>query len=138
MEVKNLDQAVRDILANKRESLSEEYRTKLDEYIDRTTNPNHLIKLLNEENLENALDERESKREANLKYQQNKKDEKNTYPNLFKNNFDVELKDATFDDLEIIKGFLTTKITQIDELLSKKKLSRISALEEELKRLKAL
>jgi hypothetical protein len=138
MEIKNLDQAVRDILANKRESLSEEYRTKLDEYIDRTTNPNHLIKLLNEENLEKALDERESKREANLKYQQNKKDEKNTYPNLFKNNFDVELKDATFDDLEIIKGFLTTKITQIDELLSKKKLSRISALEEELKRLKAL
>jgi hypothetical protein len=138
MEIKNLDQAVRDILANKRESLSEEYRTKLDEYIDRTTNPNHLIKLLNEENLEKALDERETKREANLKYQQNKKDEKNTYPNLFKNNFDVELKDATFDDLEIIKGFLTTKITQIDELLSKKKLSRISALEEELKRLKAL
>ena len=138
MEIKNLDQAVRDILANKRESLSEEYRTKLDEYIDRTTNPNHLIKLLNEENLEKALDERESKREANLKYQQNKKDEKNTYPNLFKNNFDVELKDATFDDLEVIKGFLTTKMTQIDELLSKKKLSRISALEEELKRLKAL
>lgn len=138
MEVKNLDQAVRDILANKRESLSEEYRTKLDEYIDRTTNPNHLIKLLNEEDLEKALDERETKREANLKYQQNKKDEKNTYPNLFKNNFDVELKDATFDDLEVIKGFLTTKITQIDELLSKKKLSRISALEEELKRLKAL
>ena len=58
MEVKNLDQAVRDILANKRESLSEEYRTKLDEYIDRTTNPNHLIKLLNEEDLEKALDER--------------------------------------------------------------------------------
>lgn len=138
MEVKNLDQAVRDILANKRESLSEEYRTKLDEYIDRTTNPNHLIKLLNEEDLEKALDERESKREANLKYQQNKKDEENTYPNLFKKNFDVELKDATFDDLEVIKGFLTTKITQIDELLSKKKLSRISALEEELKRLKAL
>lgn len=138
MEIKNLDQAVRDILANKRESLSEEYRTKLDEYIDRTTNPNHLIKLLNEEDLEKALDERETKREANLKYQQNKKDEKNTYPNLFKNNFDVELKDATFDDLEVIKGFLTTKITQIDELLSKKKLSRISALEEELKRLKAL
>jgi hypothetical protein len=138
MEVKNLDQAVRDILANKRESLSEEYRTKLDEYIDRTTNPNHLIKLLNEEDLEKALDERETKREANLKYQQNKKEEENTYPNLFKKNFDVELKDATFDDLEIIKGFLTTKITQIDELLSKKKLSRISALEEELKRLKAL
>jgi hypothetical protein len=138
MEVKNLDQAVRDILANKRESLSEEYRTKLDEYIDRTTNPNHLIKLLNEEDLEKALDERETKREANLKYQQNKKDEENTYPNLFKKNFDVELKDATFDDLEVIKGFLTTKITQIDELLSKKKLSRISALEEELKRLKAL
>lgn len=138
MEVKNLDQAVRDILANKRESLSEEYRTKLDEYIDRTTNPNHLIKLLNEEDLEKALDERETKREANLKYQQNKKDEENTYPNLFKKNFDVELKDATFDDLEIIKGFLTTKMTQINELLSKKKLSRISALEEELKRLKAL
>lgn len=138
MEVKNLDQAVRDILANKRESLSEEYRTKLDEYIDRTTNPNHLIKLLNEEDLEKALDERETKREANLKYQQNKKDEENTYPNLFKKNFDVELKDATFDDLEVIKGFLTTKMTQIDELLSKKKLSRISALEEELKRLKAL
>jgi hypothetical protein len=138
MEVKNLDQAVRDILANKRESLSEEYRTKLDEYIDRTTHPNHLIKLLNEEDLEKALDERETKREANLKYQQNKKDEENTYPNLFKKNFDVELKDATFDDLEVIKGFLTTKMTQIDELLSKKKLSRISALEEELKRLKAL
>jgi hypothetical protein len=138
MEVKNLDQAVRDILANKREFLSEEYRTKLDEYIDRTTNPNHLIKLLNEEDLEKALDERETKREANLKYQQNKKEEENTYPNLFKKNFDVELKDATFDDLEVIKGFLTTKMTQIDELLSKKKLSRISALEEELKRLKAL
>ena len=138
MEVKNLDQAVRDILANKRESLSEEYRTKLDEYIDRTTNPNHLIKLLNEEDLEKALDERETKREANLKYQQNNKYEENTYPNLFKKNFDVELKDATFDDLEVIKGFLTTKMTQIDELLSKKKLSRISALEEDLKRLKAL
>lgn len=132
MEVKNLDQAVQAILASKRETLSEEYKTQLDEFISRTTNPEHIVKLLNEEDLSKALDDRATKRASNLKYQKKREENENTYPNLFKKNFDVDLSGAEFDDLKAIRSLLTTKIAKIDELLQSKKASKIAELKAQL------
>lgn len=138
MKINELEAAVKTLFESKRSQLSEEYQRKLDGYAERTTNVNHLITLLNEEDLSKALDDRESKRESNLKYQNKKVSEENTFENLFKKNFDVEIKNADFDSLAKIKDMLTTKLEEVQDLMKTKKLSKIAELEEKLKKLREL
>lgn len=138
MKINELEAAVKTLFDSKRSQLSEEYQIKLDGYAERTTNVNHLITLLNCEDLSKALDDRESKRESNLKYQNKKASEENTFENLFKKNFDVELKNADFDSLAKIKDMLDVKIFEVDQLMKTKKLSKIAELEEKLKKLREL
>lgn len=138
MKINELEAAVKTLFESKRSQLSEEYQRKLDGYAERTTNVNHLITLLNCEDLSKALDDRESKRESNLKYQNKKVSEENTFENLFKKNFDVEIKNADFDSLSKIKDMLTTKLAEVQDLMKTKKLSKIAELEEKLKKLREL
>ena len=137
MKVNELESAVKALFESKRANLSEEYQAKLDSYAERTTNVKNLIALLNEENLAEALDNREAKREANLKYQQNKKaEDENTFPNLFKNNFEIDLKNADYDSLASISKMLSSKLEEVQELMKKQKMSKIAELEAQLKELR--
>lgn len=138
MKINELEAAVKNLFDSKRTGLSEEYQAKLDGYVERTTNVKHLITLLNEEDLEKALDDREAKRESNLKYQNKKNTEENTYPNLFKSNFDVELKYADYDSLAKINDMLTEKLAEVQDLMKKQKSAKIAELEEQLKKLREL
>ena len=138
MKINEIESAVKTLFESKRSQLSEEYQKKLDGYAERTTNVNHLIALLNCEDLSKALDDRESKRESNLKYQNKKVSEENTFENLFKKNFDVELKNADFDSLSKIKDMLDVKIFEVDQLMKSKKADKIAELEEKLKKLREL
>lgn len=138
MDKKILDAAVKSLLETKRAELSEEYQVKLDGYVERTTNVQHLINLLNEGDLEKALDDRENKRQSNLKYQEKKNADENTFENLFKKNFDLNLEKADFDSLSKIKEMLDVKIFEVDQLMKSKKADKIAELEEELKKLRNL
>lgn len=136
MKVNELESAVKALFESKRANLSEEYQAKLDSYAERTTNVKNLIALLNEENLAEALDNRESKREANLKYQAKKAEDENTFPNLFKNNFEIDLKNADYDSLASISKMLSSKLEEVQELMKKQKMSKIAELEAQLKELR--
>lgn len=136
MKVNELESAVKALFESKRANLSEEYQAKLDSYAERTTNVKNLIALLNEENLSEALDNREAKREANLKYQAKKAEDENTFPNLFKNNFEIDLKNADYDSLASISKMLSSKLEEVQELMKKQKMSKIAELEAQLKELR--
>ena len=136
MKVNELESAVKALFESKRANLSEEYQAKLDSYTERTTNVKNLIVLLNEENLAEALDNREAKREANLKYQAKKAEDENTFPNLFKNNFEIDLKNADYDSLASISKMLSSKLEEVQELMKKQKMSKIAELEAQLKELR--
>ena len=136
MKVNELESAVKALFESKRANLSEEYQAKLDSYAERTTNVKNLIALLNEENLAEALDNREAKREANLKYQAKKAEDENTFPNLFKNNFEIDLKNADYDSLASISKMLSSKLEEVQELMKKQKMSKIAELEAQLKELR--
>ena len=136
MKVNELESAVKALFESKRANLSEEYQAKLDSYAERTTNVKNLIALLNEENLAEALDNREAKREANLKYQAKKSEDENTFPNLFKNNFEIDLKNADYDSLASISKMLSSKLEEVQELMKKQKMSKIAELEAQLKELR--
>ena len=136
MKVNELESAVKALFESKRANLSEEYQAKLDSYAERTTNVKNLIALLNEENLAEALDNREAKREANLKYQAKKAEDENTFPNLFKNNFEIDLKNADYDSLANISKMLSSKLEEVQELMKKQKMSKIAELEAQLKELR--
>ena len=136
MKVNELESAVKALFESKRANLSEEYQAKLDSYAERTTNVKNLIALLNEENLAEALDNREAKREANLKYQAKKAEDENTFPNLFKNNFEIDLKNADYDSLASISKMLSSKLEDVQELMKKQKMSKIAELEAQLKELR--
>ena len=136
MKVNELESAVKALFESKRANLREEYQAKLDSYAERTTNVKNLIALLNEENLAEALDNREAKREANLKYQAKKAEDENTFPNLFKNNFEIDLKNADYDSLASISKMLSSKLEEVQELMKKQKMSKIAELEAQLKELR--
>ena len=136
MKVNELESAVKALFESKRANLSEEYQAKLDSYAERTTNVKNLIALLNEENLAEALDNREAKREANLKYQAKKAEDENTFPNLFKNNFEIDLKNADYGSLASISKMLSSKLEEVQELMKKQKMSKIAELEAQLKELR--
>lgn len=136
MKVNELESAVKALFESKRANLSEEYQAKLNSYAERTTNVKNLIALLNEENLAEALDNREAKREANLKYQAKKAEDENTFPNLFKNNFEIDLKNADYDSLASISKMLSSKLEEVQELMKKQKMSKIAELEAQLKELR--
>lgn len=137
MKVENISAAVLAQIESKKKNLSEEYQKKLDEYIQRVTNPSHLTKLLQEEDIEKGLDEREQKKLANDKYTQNKAKEADTFEALFKSNIDTDLSAADFDDLTKIKAILSEKLEMVNNLLDSKKADKIKQLEEQLKALKS-
>ena len=113
--------------------LDETYQSKLDEYVSRVTNPTHLEKLLQEPNLKEAIDERESKRTQNQKYEQNKYDkENNTFSSMFKRNFDVDLTSASYDELASISEILSEKLASVKTLMNEKKSAKIAELKAQL------
>lgn len=132
MKLENISSAVLAQLEAKRKNLSEEYQVKLDEYVSRVTNPAHLTKLLQEENLEEALKDREQKKAANDKYTQNKAKNSDTFEALFKNNIDTDLSAASYDELAKIKVILADKLELVKSLMDDKKAAKISDLKAQL------
>jgi hypothetical protein len=71
-----------------------------------------------------------------LKYQAKKAEDENTFPNLFKNNFEIDLKNADYDSLASISKMLSSKLEEVQELMKKQKMSKIAELEAQLKELR--
>ena len=138
MKIEDMNSAVKSLYESQRAKLSEEYKEKLDNYITRTTNVKHIIKLLNEDDTAKALDDRESKRKSNQAYQAKKTMNENDYISLFKKNFDLELTNADFDSLLEISRLLQEKVLYVTDLLKEGKKAKVAELEAKLKHLKAL
>lgn len=69
-------------------------------------------------------------------YQAKKAEDENTFPNLFKNNFEIDLKNADYDSLANISKMLSSKLEEVQELMKKQKMSKIAELEAQLKELR--
>lgn len=138
MKKENITEAIQAQINNAKSKLNEDYCIKLDNYVSRVTNPQHLLSLLQEEDLVKALDEREAKRKANQNYKDNKSSNDGSFLSLFKTNMDIDLSSAGYEDLETIEAFMNEKIVMIKELMNSKRAQEISDLEARIAMLKKM